>query len=97
MQKLNNGIEITYMGHATFKVKTPGGKTLIIDPWVEGNPMCPHELRKVDQLDIMPSRTLTMTTLATALLLAKSTSQRWWVFLKHAFGWAIKVLRTYCP
>ncbi len=53
MRKLDNGIEITYMGHATFKLSTPGGKTLIIDPWVQGNPLCPEELKKVDELDIM--------------------------------------------
>lgn len=53
MQKLNKDIEITYMGHSTFKFKTPGGKTLIIDPWVGGNPKCPEELKKVETLDIV--------------------------------------------
>jgi len=53
MQKLENGIEITYMGHSTFKVRTCGGKILIIDPWVGGNPVCPEDLKKVEKLDIM--------------------------------------------
>ncbi len=53
MPDLGTGIEITYMGHSTFKIKSSEGKTLIIDPWVDGNPMCPHELKKVEQVDIL--------------------------------------------
>ena len=53
MANLNKGFQLTYMGHATFKLKTPGGKTIIIDPWVENNPACPDGLKKVKELDIM--------------------------------------------
>jgi len=53
MGKLNKETEFTYMGHSTFKIKSPGGKTLIIDPWVMNNPACPEELKEVDQMDIM--------------------------------------------
>ena len=41
------------MGHSTFKLKTPGGKNIIIDPWIEHNPACPEGLKKVNELDIM--------------------------------------------
>ncbi|MCA9562816.1 MAG: metal-dependent hydrolase [Myxococcales bacterium] len=37
-----NGIEVTWLGHSTFTVKTPEGKTILIDPWVQGNPSCPE-------------------------------------------------------
>ncbi len=53
MGKLNKDIELTYLGHSTFKIKSPGGKTLIIDPWVMGNPRCPEDLKKVEKVDIM--------------------------------------------
>jgi len=53
MQKLDKDIEITYMGHSTFKVRTCGGKILIIDPWIAGNPACPEELKKVEKLDMI--------------------------------------------
>ncbi len=43
----------TWLGHSTFKLATPGGKVVIIDPWVDGNPACPEHLKKIDQLDIM--------------------------------------------
>ena len=50
---LGKGIELTYMGHSTFKIKSPEGKILIVDPWVDGNPNCPDELKKIDQVDIL--------------------------------------------
>ena len=53
MAKLNKGVEITYLGHATFKIKSPKGKTLLIDPWVKGNPACPEANKKLDKIDIM--------------------------------------------
>jgi L-ascorbate metabolism protein UlaG (beta-lactamase superfamily) len=53
MAKLNKGFQLTYMGHSTFKLKTPGGKNIIIDPWVVNNPACPEGLKKVKELDIM--------------------------------------------
>ncbi|RMF86863.1 MAG: metal-dependent hydrolase [Nitrospinota bacterium] len=51
--QLNRDIAITWLGHSTFKIETPGGKTMIIDPWVQQNPACPEELKRVDKLDIM--------------------------------------------
>jgi L-ascorbate metabolism protein UlaG (beta-lactamase superfamily) len=46
-------VEITWFGHATFRVRSPGGRTILIDPWLGANPACPERLRKVDQLDLM--------------------------------------------
>lgn len=53
MGKLNKDIELTYLGHSTFKIKSPGGKTLILDPWIMGNPACPDEMKKVEEVDII--------------------------------------------
>jgi L-ascorbate metabolism protein UlaG (beta-lactamase superfamily) len=47
------GIQITWLGHATFRIETPGGKAILIDPWVMGNPICPEKDKDVKQLDIM--------------------------------------------
>ncbi len=44
---------ITWLGHATFKLQTPGGKTVIIDPWVQSNPACPDAQKQVDRCDLM--------------------------------------------
>lgn len=35
------GVTITWLGHGTFLLETPGGKRILIDPWVEGNPKFP--------------------------------------------------------
>src|SRR6478736_9819193 len=48
-----NGIKITWLGHATFHVVTPGGKSIIIDPWVSGNPATPAGKKTFDKLDAM--------------------------------------------
>lgn len=32
---------ITWLGHATFHLQTPGGRKILIDAWVDGNPACP--------------------------------------------------------
>ena len=48
-----NGIKLTWLGHATFRIQTPGGKTIIVDPWVMGNPMCPEEEKEIKNLDVM--------------------------------------------
>ncbi len=46
------GIKLTWLGHATFRIETPGGKTVIIDPWIMGNPACPEAEKKVKTVDI---------------------------------------------
>jgi L-ascorbate metabolism protein UlaG (beta-lactamase superfamily) len=48
-----NGIKLTWLGHATFRVETPGGKIILIDPWVMGNPMCPEKEKKVKKVDVL--------------------------------------------
>jgi L-ascorbate metabolism protein UlaG (beta-lactamase superfamily) len=47
------GIKLTWLGHATFSVQTPGGRTILIDPWVMGNPMCPAEYKVLKKVDVM--------------------------------------------
>src|SRR5713101_177422 len=47
------GIKLTWLGHATFRIETPGGKTVLVDPWVMGNPMCPQKDKDVKQVDVM--------------------------------------------
>lgn len=47
------GNKITWLGHAAFKIATPSGKVIAIDPWVSSNPTCPAALKKFDRLDTM--------------------------------------------
>jgi len=43
---------ITYCGHSAFLVDCDG-ITLGIDPWLDGNPVCPAKLRNPNKLDII--------------------------------------------
>src|SRR5512134_1309053 len=46
-------LSITWLGHATFIITTPGGKRIVTDPWLEGNPMCPPSHRRIDRADLI--------------------------------------------
>src|SRR5215467_11851097 len=48
-----DGVQITWLGHATFKIVSPGGKVVLIDPWVTSNPLCPAELKTFEKVDLM--------------------------------------------
>ena len=45
------GNHITWLGHATFKITLANGKVILIDGWVDGNPACPKEAKKLDRVD----------------------------------------------
>lgn len=46
-------LELTWLGHSTFLLDTPGGKQVLIDPWVMNNPACPDRFKNLDTLDLM--------------------------------------------
>jgi len=48
-----DGIKITWLGHATFRIQTPKGKIIFIDPWVMGNPACPDKQKDIKSVDIL--------------------------------------------
>jgi L-ascorbate metabolism protein UlaG (beta-lactamase superfamily) len=41
MATIGRDTTIAWLGHGTFHITTPGGKRLLIDPWIESNPACP--------------------------------------------------------
>jgi L-ascorbate metabolism protein UlaG (beta-lactamase superfamily) len=48
-----NGIKLTWLGHATFRIETPGGKIVIVDPWIMGNPACPEKDKDIQKVDVL--------------------------------------------
>ena len=48
-----HGTHLTWLGHATFRIQTPGGKTVLIDPWVMNNPICPDKEKNLRHVDVM--------------------------------------------
>ena len=53
MEEMLGGVRITYLGHATFRLTTPGDEQIIIDPWIQENPTTPEELKNIGELDTM--------------------------------------------
>jgi L-ascorbate metabolism protein UlaG (beta-lactamase superfamily) len=47
------GNQITWLGHSAFRVTTPAGNVVLIDPWLEGNPLCPTALKKPSRVDVI--------------------------------------------
>jgi len=47
------GIRITWLGHSTFKILSPRGRIVLIDPWLGNNPACPRPLRTLERMDLM--------------------------------------------
>jgi L-ascorbate metabolism protein UlaG (beta-lactamase superfamily) len=46
-------LAITWLGHSTFLITTPGGRRIVTDPWLDGNPMCPQDRRRIDGADLI--------------------------------------------
>ena len=46
-------LSITWLGHATFIITTPGGKRIVTDPWLQSNPSCPDGQRRIDAADVI--------------------------------------------
>jgi L-ascorbate metabolism protein UlaG (beta-lactamase superfamily) len=44
---------ITWLGHAAFRLDTPGGTRLYVDPWLSGNPSCPEGERNPERVDLI--------------------------------------------
>ena len=44
-------VKIRWLGHSGFSVQDPSGKTVLVDPWFQGNPTAPggpEEVRKAE-------------------------------------------------
>jgi L-ascorbate metabolism protein UlaG (beta-lactamase superfamily) len=49
---LDNGVRLTWVGHATWILESPTGKRVLIDPWVTGNPVVPEALADPGPADV---------------------------------------------
>jgi L-ascorbate metabolism protein UlaG (beta-lactamase superfamily) len=46
-------LAITWFGHSTFLIRTPGGRRVLLDPWFGGNPACPAALKRPPHADVI--------------------------------------------
>ncbi|HET7560102.1 MAG TPA: metal-dependent hydrolase [Limnochordia bacterium] len=42
---------LTYLGHSGWILKTSGGRVLLIDPWLSGNPLAPLKIEQLPKAD----------------------------------------------
>jgi len=48
-----NGVKVTWYGHSAFKLESPQGKVILIDPWIS-NPEAPSNVREMlDRVDLI--------------------------------------------
>lgn len=45
------GVEVTWLGHATIRLRLNDATVILIDPWLRGNPSCPDEEHEQDRVD----------------------------------------------
>ena len=45
-----NKTEVQWLGQSAFKITTPGGKVIVIDPYLTANPKTPEQYRKLEAL-----------------------------------------------
>ena len=43
---------LTWLGHASFRIDTPGGKRVYVDPWLD-NPKCPDAEKEPERIDVI--------------------------------------------
>jgi L-ascorbate metabolism protein UlaG (beta-lactamase superfamily) len=44
-------LSVTWLGHATFLMRSPKGVRVMFDPWLTGNPLCPADAKRIDKMD----------------------------------------------
>jgi L-ascorbate metabolism protein UlaG (beta-lactamase superfamily) len=45
--------ELTWLGHAAFRIDTPGGQRVYVDPFLHGNPSCPEAEVEPERCDLV--------------------------------------------
>ncbi len=45
--------ELTWLGHSAFRVESPGGKRIYVDPFLHGNPKCPESELEPERCDLV--------------------------------------------
>ena len=44
---------LTWLGHSAFRIDTPGGKRVYVDPFLNGNPKCPEDEHEPERVDLI--------------------------------------------
>jgi L-ascorbate metabolism protein UlaG (beta-lactamase superfamily) len=44
---------LTWLGHSAFRIDSPGGKRIYVDPFLHGNPKCPESEQEPERVDLI--------------------------------------------
>jgi L-ascorbate metabolism protein UlaG (beta-lactamase superfamily) len=44
---------LTWLGHSSFRIESPGGKRIYVDPFLNGNPKCPESELEPERVDVI--------------------------------------------
>ena len=80
---------LTWLGHASVRIDSPGGKRIYVDPWLEGNPKCPASELEPERCDIVVVTHAHFDHVASAVELGKRFSPRLVAMVELA-GWLEK-------
>jgi L-ascorbate metabolism protein UlaG (beta-lactamase superfamily) len=53
LKPILKGVKVTYLGHSAFKMISPNGVVIYIDPFLSGNPQTPSEMKTVEKADLI--------------------------------------------
>src|SRR5690349_3320194 len=45
--------QLTWLGHASFRFDSPGGKRVYVDPFLNGNPKTPDDEKEPERIDLI--------------------------------------------
>ena len=51
--EIGKNVKVTYLGHAAFKIISPKGVVIYIDPFLSRNPKTPPEMKTVEKADLI--------------------------------------------
>ncbi len=51
--EIGKGVQITYLGHSAFKIVSPQGLIILIDPFLKNNPKTPEGMKEIGKADLI--------------------------------------------
>lgn len=52
-EEIGKGVKITFLGHSGFKIVSPKGVVIYIDPFLSKNPKIPQEMKTAEKADLI--------------------------------------------
>jgi hypothetical protein len=82
--------ELQWFAQSAFKLTTPGGKVIMIDPWLTANPKTPPEFKDLDKLGKIDLTAMAITSAIRSSSPRRTTCRCWErpAWDRHCRSWA---------